>query len=127
MKNVLLDTDILINFLRGNTQAREEISSLLDTAVLLCSVVTIAEIHAGMREHERGKTLELLESLTPLDITPKIAEMAGHYKRTIKSQRLELDDCFIAASAITKQALLVTGNGKHYPMNDIEKKIVTTF
>jgi predicted nucleic acid-binding protein len=124
MKNVLLDTDILINFLRGNEQAREEISSFLDTSVLHCSVITIAEIHAGMREHERGKTLELLESLTPVDITPKIAERAGRYKRTIKSRQLELDDCLIAASAIEKQALLVTGNGKHYPMSDIEKKVV---
>lgn len=124
MKNVLLDTDILINFLRGNAQAREEISSLLDKSVLHCSVVTIAEIHAGMREHERERTLGLLESLTPVDITSKIAEIAGHYKRTIKGQRLELDDCFIAASAISLRALLVTGNGKHYPMSDIEKKVV---
>jgi len=125
MKNVLLDTDILINFLRGSARAREEIASLLDTSVLHCSVVTIAEIHAGMREHERGKTIELLESLIPVDITPKIAEMAGHYKRTVKSQKLELDDCFIAASAVVKGALLVTGNGKHYPMSDIEKKVVS--
>jgi predicted nucleic acid-binding protein len=117
MKNVLLDTDILINFLMGNAQARDEISSLLDTSVLHCSVVTIAEIHAGMREHEREKTLELLESFTPVNIAPKIAEIAGHYKRTIKDQRLELDDCFIAASAIAIQALLVTGNGKHYPIS----------
>jgi tRNA(fMet)-specific endonuclease VapC len=125
MTNALLDTDILINFLRGNVQVRDEISSLLDTSVLHCSVITIAEIHAGMREHEREKTLELLESLTPVDITPKIAEIAGHYKRTIKSQQLELEDCLIAASAIAKRALLVTGNGKHYPMSDIEKKVVS--
>lgn len=125
MTNALLDTDILINFLRGNVRVRDEISSLLDTSVLHCSVITIAEIHAGMREHEREKTLELLESLTPVDITPKIAEIAGHYKRTIKSQQLELDDCLIAASAIAKRALLVTGNGKHYPMGDIEKKVVS--
>ncbi len=123
--NVLLDTDILINFLRGNAQAQEEIASLIDRSVLHCSVVTIAEIHAGMREHEREKTLELLESLTPVNITPKIAEIAGRYKRTIKVQRLELDDCFIAASAISIRALLVTGNGKHYPMSDVEKKVVT--
>jgi len=125
MKNVLLDTDILISFLRGNALVREEISSLLDTSALHCSVVTIAEIHAGMREHEREKTIELLDSLIPVDITPKIAEIAGNYKRTVKSQQLELDDCLIAASAVAKQALLVTGNGKHYPMRDIEKKVVS--
>jgi predicted nucleic acid-binding protein len=76
-------------------------------------------------EHERGKTIELLESLIPADITPKIAEIAGQYKRTVKSRKLELDDCFIAASAVVKGALPVTGNGKHYPMSDIEKKVVS--
>jgi predicted nucleic acid-binding protein len=124
MKNALLDTDILINFLRGSARARQEISSLLDASVLHCSVVTMAEIHAGMREHEREKTFELLESLIPVSITPQIAEIAGRYKRTIKGQRLELDDCFIAASAFALRALLVTGNGKHYPMSDVEKKVV---
>jgi hypothetical protein len=51
-----------------------------------------------------GKNHRASESLIPVDITPKIAEIAGHYKRTVKSQQLELDDCFIAASAIAKRA-----------------------
>jgi predicted nucleic acid-binding protein len=125
MKNVLIDTDILIHFLRGSEKARRTMLSLLEEADLHCSVITVAEIHAGMRPHEREQTTELLESLVLLDITPKIAEKAGQYKRTIKSQSLELDDCFIAATAHSKNALLITGNGKHYPMKDIEKQIVS--
>jgi predicted nucleic acid-binding protein len=54
----------------------------------------------------------------------KIAEKAGQYKRSIKSQSLELDDCFIAATAYEKNALLLTGNVKHYPMTDLDKKTV---
>lgn len=124
MKNVLVDTDILIHFLRGNLKARDILTGLLEEADLLCSVITVAEIHAGMKPFERDKTLELLDSLTITEITAKIAEKAGQYKRTIKSQSLELDDCFIAATAHEKNALLVTGNGKHYPMTDLDKKIV---
>lgn len=125
MKSVLIDTDILIHFLRGNTRARAVLSGLLDDSDILCSVITVAEIHAGMKQHEREKTLELLESLHVAEITVRIAEKAGEYKRTIKSQSLELDDCFIAATAHEKKALLLTGNGKHYPMTDLDKKVVT--
>lgn len=125
MKNVLVDTDILIHFLRGNVKALNVLSGLLEDADISCSVITVAEIHAGMKPHEREKTLELLDSLTVLDITVKIAEKAGQYKRSIKSQSLELDDCFIAATAHEKNALLLTGNGKHYPMTDVDKKIVS--
>jgi len=124
MKSVLLDTDILIHFLRGSEKARLLLTSLLEDADLLCSVVTVAEIHAGMKPQERERTLELLDSMVLLDITPKIAEKAGRYKRAVKSHTLELDDCFIAATAHAKNALLVTGNGKHYPMTDIDKQVV---
>lgn len=125
MKNVLVDTDILIHFLRGNVKALNVLSGLLEDADISCSVITVAEIHAGMKPREREKTLELLDSLTVFDITVRIAEKAGQYKRSIKSQSLELDDCFIAATAHEKNALLLTGNGKHYPMTDVDKKIVS--
>jgi len=124
MKNVLVDTDVLIHFLRGNVKARDVLSGFLEEADILCSVVTVAEIHAGMKPHEHEKTIELLESIHVVDITMRIAEKAGQYKRSIRSQSLELDDCFIAATAYDKNALLLTGNGKHYPMTDLDKKIV---
>lgn len=124
MKNIVLDTDILINFLRGREEARGFLSSLVDEAALYCSVITVAEIFAGMREHERKKTEEFLDSFNLIDITKEIAEKAGNYKRKIKSQRLELDDCLIAASARFIGATLATGNIKHYPMTDIKKTTV---
>ena len=125
MKTVLVDTDILIHFLRGSEKARDVLSGYLEDSDILCSVVTVAEIHAGMKPQEREKTLDLLESLGVVEITAKIAEKAGQYKRTIKSHSLDLDDCFIAATAYEKKALLLTGNGKHYPMNDLDKKVIT--
>jgi predicted nucleic acid-binding protein len=125
MMQVLIDTDVLINFLRGNVVARDFLTSMINEADLSCSAITIAEIHAGMKEHERDKTMELLSGLTIVDVTLKIAEKAGSYKRNTKSQSLELDDCLIAATAFVRRAILATGNGKHYPMKDIEKKIVS--
>jgi len=125
MKTVLLDTDVLINFLRGREKARDYLLSLMGEADLCCSAVTVAEIHAGMKEHEQAKTVDLLDSLSIVDVTRGIAEKAGAYKRSIKSQGLELDDCIIAATAFVKGAILATGNDKHYPMRDIRKNVVT--
>lgn len=120
MKAILVDTDVLINFLRGKEQAREFLLTAIGEADLCCSAITIAEIHAGMKEHERERTEDLLNSLTIVEVTRAIAEKAGAYKRTIRSQGLELDDCIIAATAFVKHAVLATGNVKHYPMRDIK-------
>ncbi len=125
MKNILIDTDVLINFLRGKEKARDYLASLIGEADLYCSAITVAEIHAGMKEQERAKTEELFDSLTIVDVTRDIAEKGGTYKRAIKSHSLELDDCLIAATAYIKHAALATGNDKHYPMADIEKKTVS--
>ena len=120
MSNILVDTDIIINFLRGREKAKDFLLSLLDESTLYCSAITVAEIYAGMKKNEKQKTDGLVDSLHIIDVNREIAEKAGEYKR----QSLELDDCLIAGSAFVKGAVLATGNGKHYPMSDIEKIIV---
>ena len=126
MKTILIDTDIIINFLRGKENARNFLLSVAEDCTFCCSVITIAEIYAGMREQEKEKTDDLLDSLNIIEVNRTIAEKAGRYKSKIRSQELELDDCIIAASAFHSNALLATGNAKHYPMTDIVKTILPT-
>jgi len=126
MKTVIVDTDILIDFLRGRENARKFLLSLVKEATICCSVITVAEISAGMKDHERDNTMELLDSMHIININRTIAEKAGEYKRSEKKQKLELDDCFIAATAFEQKAVLATGNGKHYPMTDIEKMTLSS-
>jgi predicted nucleic acid-binding protein len=125
MRPVLVDTDVLINFLRGKLPAKEFLLTQLSNSVpILCSVITVAEIYAGMRPHELEKTGALLDNLEIIPVTRNIAEKAGHYKQSIKSHSLELDDCLIAATAHIHKAALATGNLRHYPMDDIERTMV---
>lgn len=124
MRNTLIDTDILINFLRGREKARVYLSSLINETTVYCSVITVAEIFAGMQEHEREATAGLIDSLNIINVNREIAEKAGRYKSSHKSHSLELDDCIIAASAFVKNAVLATGNEKHYPMKDIQKTVI---
>ncbi len=124
MKKILIDTDVLINFLRGNEKIKEFLEVCVKDSLIYCSTITVAEIYAGMRESERVKTTKLIDSLTVIDVTQKIAEKAGLYKRDEKKQILELDDCIIAATAFIEDSIIVTCNGKHYPMHDVKKEIV---
>jgi predicted nucleic acid-binding protein len=124
MRTILTDTDVLINFLRGKEKARHFLESAVQESVLLCSVITVAEIHSGMLAHETERTDALLGGLHIVEVTREIAEKAGDYKRDMKGHRLELMDCLIAATAYCNRAILATGNVKHYPMHDIETILV---
>lgn len=115
MPAVVVDTDILIHFLRGNEVAKSFLRTVTGEAAPCCSVITVAEIHAGMRASEKKATHELLDSLVILPVTREVAEMAGRLKQTTQQMRFELDDCLIAATALVEGATLATGNHRHYP------------
>lgn len=115
MPSVVVDTDILIHFLRGSEVAKSFLRTVTGEAAPCCSVITVAEIHAGMRTSEKKATQELLDSLVILPVTREVAEVAGRLKQASRQIRLELDDCLIAATALLEGATLATGNRRHYP------------
>lgn len=119
MSKAVLDTDVLIDLLRGREATRAFLHDLATHSVPCCSTISVAEIHAGMRQEEVARTTDLLDGLVILPVTREIAEVAGHFKRRSKSRRLELADCLIAATAYVEGALLATGNVKDYPMEEI--------
>ena len=119
MSKVLLDTDVLIDFLRRDVPTRAFLLELANTAVPCCSVITVAELFAGMRPEETEATTGLLDGLIIYPVTRQIAEAAGHFKARTKSRRLELGDCLIAATAFVEAASVATGNPKDYPMPEI--------
>ncbi|MEN6423088.1 MAG: type II toxin-antitoxin system VapC family toxin [Smithella sp.] len=124
MRQIVVDTDVLILHLRGNEAAGQALRKGAMESLLCCSAITIGEIYAGMKEQEREKTEKLLDSMVVIDVDRNIAALAGNYRRTIKSHQLELDDCLIAATCAIRKAALITCNIKHYPMADFEKKAV---
>lgn len=119
MGKILLDTDVLIDLLRGREGAKTFLREATIEAVPACSVISVAEIFAGMHPEERAATLNLLDSLVILPVSRPIAELGGQFKQRSKSRRLELADCLIAATALIEGAALATGNVKDYPMKEI--------
>jgi len=116
---IVLDTDVLIDVLRGRQTARSFLQDVADRFVPCCSVISVAELYVGMRPEEETGTRTLLDSLVTIPVSLEIAEVAGRFKKRTTSRRLELADCLIAATAFVEGAPLATGNVKDYPMHEI--------
>ena len=121
MADYLLDSNILILHLRE----RPEITALLTQwgteGALYISVATRTEIVAGMRPHEKERTLELLDSLENLPVDEAIADRAGRliYRYARQGVQLSFADALIAATALEHDLTLATTNPKHFPMPEL--------
>ncbi len=113
---ILVDTDILVDFLRGRAKAAAFVDDNMERIVL--SAVTVAELFAGVKGKEERSALEGFVSLFPVvPVDAGIARTGGLFKRDFGSSHgVGLADALIAATALAENADLKTLNAKHYPM-----------
>lgn len=112
----LLDTDVLVDFLRGHSEAVAFVNA--HSARIILSSIVVAELYAGIRGDGEQAALEALISLFRLvPVGGEIAKTGGLYKRDYgKSHGVGLADAILAATAESENAELKTLNTKHYPM-----------
>ncbi len=112
----LLDTDVLVDFLRGESKAVAFVNA--HAAQIVLSPIVIAELYAGVKDNEEEAILEDFVSLFPVaSVSAEIAKAGGLYKREYgKSHGVGLADAILAATAESENAELKTLNVKHYPM-----------
>lgn len=113
---LLIDTDVLIDYLRDYADAVAYLESI--TEPVFISAITVAELYAGVREGEERTALDsFIKAFEIVLIDEAIAIQGGLYRRDYrKSHNVGLADAIIAASAESKNAVLVTLNKKHFPM-----------
>lgn len=105
MAELLVDTDVMIDHLRGARELR-----FTPDVRLHCSVVTRAELLAGPAEQESA-VRALLRAYAELEVTVHVAEAAGLIRRETK---LALADSLIAATALAHGLHLMTRNLRHF-------------
>ena len=113
----VVDTSVLIDYLRGDERARDVLQRERAAAPLHASEITRLEVLAGMRAGEEAGTLGLLSVLIWHPVDQEIAEEAGALgRRWLPSHRIDAADLAIAATALSLGARLLTRNVRHFPM-----------
>ena len=116
---ILIDSDVLIEHLRGNTAARDWLVQARRTSgPLAMSVISVTEIAGGMRSPERREVMRLLGSMQRFEVTEQVAWRAATLMREYRRSHsgIALGDYLIAATALTEGLELATLNVRHYPM-----------
>jgi predicted nucleic acid-binding protein len=122
---MLVDTDVLIWYMRGNEKARRVIRNLKNFSI---SVVTYMELVQGLRNKEELNILR--NSLKKWnagiiyineEISTKAMFLVEQY---YLSHSIQLADALVGATAVIYGRPLLTANTKHYTMikNIIVKK-----
>ena len=79
-KPVLIDTDVMVDFLRGHPKAVALVRKH-SSRIILSSIVT-AELYAGVRGNQELDTLDNLLSLfRVVPVSPSLAKAGGLHKR----------------------------------------------
>jgi predicted nucleic acid-binding protein len=115
MRGLLVDTDVLIDFLRGHEQAKHFIANLPEDVFI--SAITVAELYVGVRNGKERTTLaELIDTFEVIDLDAELAAEGGLLRRDYGlSHGVGLNDALIAATAINNRLQLVTLDARHYP------------
>lgn len=113
-KNLLLDTDILIDWLHGQRWVKDLL--LLPGYCFYYSAVTRKELltKPGLSDAERGEVNRLLRHLRYVPLTPDIAEKSFNLLRCYTTRGLQKQDALVAATAWSKKFPLMTRNLKHF-------------
>jgi len=111
---ILLDTNILIEILKGNRQTEQEVAGL--RGPLSVSTVSVMELMYGARD--KGEVLRIQQFVQLFEQLPLSEAISTAALRLVtdyaKSHGLDIPDALIAATAIEHRASLLTYNLKDF-------------
>ena len=119
MNGYLLDTDIVVFFLRNKKNIAEHLT-LLSPNDIFVSEVTVAELEYGNRcsgRYEDNKWMvdRFLSSVNIVPFSDAIHLYAEErYRLRMLGQSIEDFDLLIGCTAVSDNLIMVTNNAKHY-------------
>ncbi len=119
MGAVLLDTTVVIDYLRGRPAAGQRLRTLREQGddAYVCAI-TVEEVTRGIRPAEDDAFVEFLDGMLVAPLGIPEGRLAGYWKRSYgkRGQTLSQSDALVAAAAAGVNARLATGNPRHFPM-----------
>lgn len=116
-RNVLFDTNILIDYISGIPQARLELTRYSNRAI---SIITWMEVMAGTTEEDEEQIRAFLLTFSILPISKEVAEEAIGLRR---HRKIKLPDAIIQATALVEDRLLITRNTRDFSNVDGDIRI----
>ena len=118
---VLLDTTVLIDYLRGRPAVGRVDALVARGGVPCTTAVNVEEIFRGVRPAETAAVELFFDGLRLAPIGRSEGRQAGVWRRRFAAQGATLSqaDCLIAAAAHAAEAVLATGNPRHFPMAEV--------
>ena len=113
MVKVLLDTNILIDYLNGVELARDALTRFDNPAI---SIITWMDVMVGTNDQNSAAVEGFLATFDIIHIDAKIAKQATILR---KEHKIKLPDAIIWASAQSTGRLLVTRNTKDFASDEI--------
>ena len=111
---IVLDTNILIEILKGNEKTIQKVHSFSEELVI--SSISVMELYYGAINKAELKKLEKFVSLFKIkDLDESISIKATHLIKTYaKSHNLDIPDSLIASTALVLECRIFTYNLKDF-------------
>lgn len=115
----LIDSDVLINFLKGEPDAVKTIKKL-QKQPLYVSIISVGEILVRLLEAKNKKKLtsfkELLKTLTVVNVDFMVIEKFASVRKLLRKKGMLIDnfDLLIASTCLAYDLYLVTRNTSHF-------------
>ena len=118
---VVLDTTVLIDYLRGRPVVGRVETLRRRGDVALTTAINVEEVVRGLRPGEETAARALFDGLGIVSLGRAEGHQAGEWRRTFAKSGVTLSqaDCLIAAATRAVAAVLATGNPDHFPMSDV--------
>ena len=124
----LLDTTVLIGYLRGTEDVAATLLQLLaEGHILATSCVNVAEVERGLLARERRQGEALIDRLRFLVTNREAARRAGRYQAdwARRGRTIHTADALVAGTARAHGAVLVTHNVADFPMRGVRVETPT--
>ena len=117
MEGILIDTDVVIEYLRTKDKSKTLLIELLEKYDVFLTPITEFELFLGAKTARHKNDLVMLfNEIEVMPFSLGCGEVAANIWKDLrdKHQHLEIRDIFIASIAIHNNAWLCTFNKKHF-------------